>query len=167
MARMAETKLNFIRQQGFDGASADSCGLQYPALMFQPRLIGVLVVAGVVAQAPAVFLTLAAALWCSALMPTLNPFEWLYNHLVAARRGRPMLTAAPAPRRFAQGMAATLTSLIGLALLAGWHTLAWVFEAILLLALGALIFGGFCFGSYVFHLLAGNRTFANRTLPWS
>jgi hypothetical protein len=36
----------------------------------------------------------------------------------------------------------------------------------LLVALGALIFGAFCLGSYVFHLLTGNGEFAKRTLPW-
>ncbi len=30
----------------------------------------------------------------------------------------------------------------------------------------ALIFGKFCLGSYVFHLLRGEAAFANRTLPW-
>jgi len=64
-------------------------------------------------------------------------------------------------------MAATFMLMIGVALLAGWNTLAWILEAILLVALGALIFGAFCLGSYVFHLLSGNGAFARRTLPWS
>ena len=38
----------------------------------------------------------------------------------------------------------------------GWTTVAWIMEAILLTALSALIFGGFCLGSYLFHLLKGN-----------
>jgi hypothetical protein len=56
---------------------------------------------------------------------------------------------------------------IGASLLAGWTTLAWVVEALLLVALGALIFGRFCLGSFIFHLLTGNRAFAVRTLPWA
>jgi hypothetical protein len=56
--------------------------------------------------------------------------------------------------------------LIGLSLLAGLHTLAWVLEAFMLVAIGALIFGRFCMGSFVFHLLTGNGEFARRTLPW-
>src|SRR5688572_30376239 len=104
---MPEAKVNFIKQQGFEGASARMCDLQYPALMFQPRAIGVLVLAGVLLQASPLFLTLSAVLWWSAFMPKLNPFDKLYNSLVAAREGRPALTAAPGPRRFAQGMAAT------------------------------------------------------------
>jgi hypothetical protein len=100
-------------------------------------------------------------------VPKLTPFDRLYNSLVAARKGRPALTAAPGPRRFAQGMAATFMLLIGVSLLAGWNTLAWILEAILLVALGALIFGAFCLGSYVFHLLIGHGEFVKRTLPWS
>jgi hypothetical protein len=42
-------------------------------------------------------------------------------------------------------------ALIGVSLLAGWDTLAWVLETLLLVALSALIFGTFCLGSYVFH----------------
>jgi hypothetical protein len=34
-------------------------------------------------------------------------------------------------------------------------------------ALGALVLGRFCLGSYLYHVLRGETTFANRTLPWS
>ncbi len=164
---MSEARVNFVRQQGFKEASGSTCGFEYPALMFQPRVIGVLVLAAVLLQSPTLFLVLSAVLWLSALIPTLNPFDWLYNNLVAARKSLPPATVAPAPRRFAQGMAATFMLLIGVSLLAGWNLLAWVLEAFLLAALGALIFGAFCFGSYVFHLITGNGEFARRTLPWS
>jgi Domain of unknown function (DUF4395) len=164
---MSDVQVNFIKQQGFPDASARTCHVQYPALMFQPRVIGVLVLAGVLRQSSTLFLILSAVLWWSALMPGLNPFDRLYNSLIAARKGIPALTAAPGPRRFAQGMAATLMLLIGVSLLAGWNTFAWVVEALLLVALGALIFGAFCLGSYVFHLATGNGEFAKRTLPWA
>ena len=163
---MSEAQINFMKQQGFEDASSRTCDFQYPALMFQPRVIGVLVLAGVLLQAPPLFLTLSALLWWSALMPKLNPFDRLYNRFVAVRKGSPILTAAPGPRRFAQGLAATFTLLIGVSLLAGWDTLAWVHEALLLLALGALIFGAFCLAAFLFHLLTGNSEFAKRTLPW-
>jgi hypothetical protein len=45
--------------------------------------------------------------------------------------------------------------------------LAYTFEGLLLAALGALIVGRFCLGSYLFLLLTGQSGFANRTLPWS
>jgi len=164
---MSQTQINFIKQQGFEDASVRTCDLQYPALMFQPRLIGVLVLAGVLLQSAPLFFTLSAVLWWNALMPRLNPFDRLYNRLVASRKGLPPLTAAPAPRRFSQGMAATFMLLIGVFLRAGWNTLAWVFEALLLVALGALIFGAFCMGSFVFHFVTGNSDYAKRTLPWA
>ena len=163
---MSEARVNFIKQQGFDEASPRTCDIQYPALMLQPRVIGVLMLAGVLLQSSTLFLTLSAVLWLSALVPRLNPFDRLYNSLVAARPGRPALTMAPRPRRFAQGMAATFMLLIGVSLLAGWDVLAWVLEALLIAAIGALIFGGFCLGSYVFHVVTGNGAFAKRTLPW-
>ena len=163
---MSEARINFIRQQGFEGTDDRSCDSQFSALMFQPRVVGVLVLTGVLLQASPLFLMLSAVLWWSALMPTQNPFDRLYTSLVAARKGVPGLTPAPAPRRFAQGMGATFLLLIGLSLLAGLNTLAWVLEAFMVVAIGALIFGGFCMGSFVFHLLTGNGEFARRTLPW-
>jgi hypothetical protein len=164
---MSQTQINFVKQQGFEDANARTCDVQYPALMFQPRLVGVLVVAGVLLQASPLFLTLSALLWWSVLVPGLNPFDRLYNSLVAARTGRPALSPAPAPRRFAQGLAAAFMLLIGVSLRFGWYTLAWVLEAVLLVALGALIFGSFCLGSFVFHLVTGNSEYAKRTLPWT
>jgi hypothetical protein len=161
----SNARVNFVKQQGFRDASPQTCGAQYPALMFQPRVVGAAVLAGLLLQAAPVFLVVTALLWWSAAVPSLNPFDWLYNRLVA-RPGRALLTPAPGPRRFAQAMAGTFTILIAVSLITGWHRLAWVLEAVLLAALGALIFGGFCLGSYVFHLLTGNSEFARRTLPW-
>ena len=64
---MSDPHGNFIRQQGFKDTSARTCDVQYPALMFQPRVIGVLVLAGVLLQASTLFLTLSVVLWWSAL----------------------------------------------------------------------------------------------------
>lgn len=41
-------KVNFVRQQGFRNDDAPACEGWYSALMFQPRLIGVLVAVGLV-----------------------------------------------------------------------------------------------------------------------
>jgi Domain of unknown function (DUF4395) len=164
---MSEAHINFIKQQGFEDAGARTCDVQYPALMFQPRVIGVLVLAGVLLQSAVLFLTLSAVLWWSALVPNLNPFDKVYNGLVATRRGLPRLTAAPGPRRFAQALAATLSLLIAVSVFRGWNGVAWLVEGLFLVALVALIFGAFCFGSYVFHLITGNSTYARRTMPSS
>ena len=55
---------------------------------------------------------------------------------------------------------------IGLALFFGSNTVAWALEGLLLAALGALIFGRFCIGSYLYYMFTGEMRFANRTLPW-
>jgi hypothetical protein len=164
---MTQIQLNFVKQQGFGDATARTCDVQYPGLMFQPRVIGVLLLVGVLLQAPWLFLAVSAVLWWNVAVPALNPFDRLYGALVGARAGHPPLPPAPPPRRFAQGMAATFTLIIGASLLAGWSPLAWVLEAMLLVAVGALVFGQFCLGSYVYHLVTGHGDFARRTLPWS
>ena len=164
---MSEAEVNFVKQQGLEDASPLTCDFQYPALMLQPRATLVLVLLGVLFQAAPLFLALSAVLWWNTLVPALNPFDRLYNAVIAARRGLPPLLAARAPRRFAQGMAATFMLAIGASLLAGLATLAWALEALLLVALGALVFGRFCLGSFIFHLLTGNGAFARRTMPWS
>lgn len=160
-------ELNFIRQQGFREASAESCAYQFPALMWQPRIIGVLVLAGVLVQSWVYFLVLWVLLWWNAALPRLNPFDILYNVLVARPRSLPSPGPAPSPRRFAQLMAGGFMLAIGAALWSGSRGIAWSLEAVLLAALGALILGRFCLGSYVFHLVTGQGSFANRTLPWS
>jgi hypothetical protein len=161
------SQVNFIRQQGFQGAGASECESRFPGLMFQPRIVGLVVAIAIIFQAAYLFLALAAVLWWSALVPARNPFEALYNALIARPRNLPPLQAAPAPRRFAQGMAGTFALAIGLSLLAGLRPLAWTLEVLLVIALAALLFGRLCVGSYLFHILTRNRAFANRTLPWS
>ena len=161
----SEGERNFILGQGLEPVP-ETCHLQYSALLFQPRLVGLAVLLGVVLQEPAVFFALAALLWWSALLPRLNPFEALYKAF-GSRPGRAALSPAPPPRRFAQGMAGTFALAIGIALTTGWRTTAFVLEGLLLAAIAALAFGGFCLGSFVFHLLRGRANFAMRTLPWA
>lgn len=159
--------INFVRQQGFEDAAPSSCGLQYGGLVFQPRIVGLVVAVAIVLQAWYLFLLLGALLWWNALEPEANPFDVLYNLLVARPRGRPALEPAPPPRRFSQGMAGTFMLVIGLSWLAGLHMLAYVFEALVVLAFGAILFAKFCLGSFVYYLLRGRGEFARRTLPWS
>ncbi len=96
-------------------------------------------------------------------MPRWNPFDAIYNRIIAMPRNRPPLTAAPAPRRFAQGLAGTLFAGAGLALMAELTLLAWAIEAMLAVALIALVVGRFCLGSYLYLLVHGDTVFANRT----
>ena len=160
-------KLNFVEQQGFKKASIPTCQVQYAALMFQPRLLGIFVLAGLIFQSWIIFLPLSIILWWNVLVPALNPFDAIYNSFIAGPKELQRLTPAPGPRRFAQGMAATFMLCIGLFLLLKWRILAWIFESLLVVALTALIFGKFCLGSYIFHLVKGDTAFANRTLPWA
>jgi hypothetical protein len=159
-------KQNFIRQQGFEDPQSEGCTLQFSALLFQPRLVGLWAFLGVVFQSPVVFLALGATLWWSALAPAWNPFEQIYNATFGSRPGALRLGQDPSPRRFAQGMAATFSLGIGTLLWLQQRLAAYALEAVFLLAIGALVFGGFCLGSFVFHLINGRRAFAKRTLPW-
>lgn len=164
---IATAQRNFILQQGLPEPSPASCPLQHSALLFQPRLVGVALLVAVILKSPAIFLALAGVLWWNALFPRWNPFDALYNRIVAARSDRIALSPSPGPRRFAQGLAGTFAFAIGVSLILGWHVTAIVLEVLLLLAVGALVFGSFCFGSFVFHLLLGRLAFAKRTLPWA
>ncbi len=118
-------KVNFVRQQGFPEASAETCSYQYPALMWQPRVIGILVLIGLYFQAWPYFLVLSAILWWNVALPALNPFDAVYNLLVTRPRQRPPLSPAHAPRRFAQAIAASFMLGIGLALRFEQTYLAW------------------------------------------
>ena len=160
-------ELNFVRQQGFRDADSEACGRRYPALMWQPRVVGVLVLVSIALQSWRGFAALGVILWWSALVPGLNPFDASYRLLVAWRKGTPRPAAAPGPRRFAQGMAGTFMLFIAACLAAGWNLLGWGVEALLVTALAALIFGRFCLGSYLFLQLTGQGRFANETLPWA
>ena len=156
-----------MKQQGFVEEADSVCGMHFSGLYFQPRIMGPLVVVAIVLQSPIFFFVLSAVLWWNVAFPRWNPFEMFYNRVIAAPRGKSLLAPAPAPRSFAQGMAAAFTLLAGTALLAGWMTAAWILEAFLVIAFAALLFGKFCLGAYVYHLLRGKIAFANSTLPWA
>jgi len=148
---MRESELRFIREQGFSDPHPDR--QLYVALMLQPRLVGVLVVLGIVLQSAWLFLTVSAMLAWSALVPALNPFDAIYNHVVAYRRGREPLGVAPAPRRFAAGLAGTHALVIGLAMLAGATRTAWLAQGLLMAAVAAVVFARACAGSRLYFVL--------------
>jgi hypothetical protein len=157
--------LNFVRAQGFETTIA-ACEYQYPALMWQPRMIGLLVVLGILLESGWYFIGLAAVLAWNVLVPRFNPFDAIYDHFVLKRIGHAPVSPAPAPRRFSQAVASMFMVGIGLAMLSERATLAWTLQVILLFFLAALIFGRFCVGSYLYYHLVGKRVFANKTLPW-
>lgn len=161
-----DAKRNFILQQGLCEPAAVTCPLQYSALLFQPRTVGLWVLVATIFQAPPLFFALAAVLWWSALVPSLNPFDAVYNRTLA-RRTSTTLTPAPTARRFAQFLAGAFALAIGVSLARGWRVAAFVLEGFFIVAIGALVLGGFCLGSFVFHLLSGRAGFARRTLPWA
>jgi hypothetical protein len=161
------TVRNFMKQQGFVEEADSVCDMHFSGLYFQPRIMGPLVVVAIVLQSPVFFFVLSAALWWNVAFRKWNPFEIFYNRVIAGPRGKTLLAPAPAPRAFAQGMAAAFLLLAGAALLAGWMIAARVLEAFLVIAFGALLFGKFCLGAYVYHLLRGEIAFANSTLPWA
>src|SRR4051812_47875703 len=105
-ALMSEKQINFIRQQGFDTPAPGTCAVQYRALQFQPSVIGVIVLAGVILRSPLLFAALSAVLWWNAVLPKRNPFDAVYNRVIAARTGRPGPGPPPPPRRLAPGPAA-------------------------------------------------------------
>jgi uncharacterized protein DUF4395 len=150
---MRESQIRFIRQLGFPAAAA-SQGL-YTALMFQPRAIGGLVAIGVFSQSAGVFLALSAVLVWSTLVPTRNPFDAFYSRFVARPRGLPSFGVAPAPRLFAQAVAAAATFATGAALVLGATKAAWVLEALMAMSLVAVLFKDFCGPACLYHRVRG------------
>jgi hypothetical protein len=159
-------KHNFILQQGLSDAPRETCSAQFTALHFQPRMVASLVLLGVILQSPALFLMLSALLWWSAILPKWNPFDMIHNRIFGVRAGTVLLGPAPAPRRFAQGMAGTFSLVIGTLLLLKWRSAAFFFQALFLSAIAALVLGRFCLGSFIYHVLHGRASFAMHTLPW-
>ena len=159
---MRKSKLEFICEQGFPAGAADD--RLYSALMLQPRIVGGVVALGILLQRPEIFLTLSAMLWWSTLVPTRSIFDAIYNYAVASPRNLPTLGVAPAPRRFAQGMAGSVALAIGSALLVGATVTAWFLEGVLAVAVVKAVFGNSCFGAYVYHVL--RRQFSGaRSVP--
>ncbi len=164
---MNDSEKNFILQQGLGEPQPQATHHRFSALLFQPRIVGLVVLTGLLSQSATVFLGLSAVLWWSALLPSFNPFDALYNLLFSSRPGHVRLEPAPAPRRFAQGMAGTFALAIGMLLRMSWFTAAYILEVFLVAAILALVVGRFCLGSFIYHLLRGNAEFAMKTLPWA
>jgi hypothetical protein len=154
---MRQSEIQFIRSQGFNTVHPDH--RLYVALMFQPRTIAGIVALGLVLQSAWLFLGLSAMLWLGTVFPTRNLFDAAYNHL-ACPRGLPRLGVAPAPRRFAQAMAASVALAIGSALLAGTTVTAWIFQGIFTIALVAVVLGRVCGPANLYLRLTGSADLA-------
>ena len=159
--------LNFIRQQGFPDATPQDCGVRFRALMWQPRVILVLAVLGLLFETGWYWVGLGAVMAWGALLPRYNLFDRVYNALVAAPRGTPRVPPAPGPRRLSAALAGAFSLGIGIAMLGGHAQLAWTLTGFLFIAIAALVFARFCLGSYLFHVMTGNAGYAHRTMPWS
>jgi hypothetical protein len=166
-------KRNFILQQGLCEPVAGTCPIQYSALLFQRRLIGIWLAIATILQAQLMFFALAAVLWWSALVPRFNIFDALYNWILARSRGT-SLTPAPAPRRFAQFLAGTFALAIGISLVLGWRTTALVLEGFFIAAVGLLVFGGvlsrfFCLScpAWAHRLCQANSSLGYGCLTWA
>ncbi len=158
---------NFLLLQGFAADEPTSCSSRYGALQFQPRVVGVIFFVGILTQWWWLFLLLSAALWVGVARPERNLFEALYRKTLGKRPGAEAIPPTPTPRRFAQGMAATFALLISLCLFFRRPLWAYLLEMMMAVALGLLLFAGFCAGAYVYYMFRGQAEHAKKYLPWS
>jgi hypothetical protein len=155
---MLDSELRFIRQLGFTTPSPDH--QLYEALMLQPRIVGSVVVIGILLQSAWPFLALSAVMLWATFLPTQHLFDGFYNRVVARPRGLPRLGIAPAPRRFAQGMAATFALLVGAALLADATYIAWALQAFFITGVSTVVFGRVCPPAELYQRLERRRAVA-------
>ena len=161
------TEGRFMQQQGFPGEAPQELLSHFHALRFQPWIVGPLMLTATFLQSPVLFFCLAAVLVWNVIFPQWNPFERLFDDLIGKRRAMSPLAPAPAPRRFAQGMAAAFMLGAGLGISWHWMAVTYACEALLVVAFAALLGGRFCLGAYIYQVLRGRAAFANATCPWS
>jgi hypothetical protein len=96
---------------------------------------------------------LALGFWARlATGPTLSPFGQIATRVIAPRLGTPRYVSGP-PKRFAQGMGATMSTLAAVLALSGDHTAATVVLVLLLAAATLESVFAYCLGCKVFGLL--------------
>ena len=117
---------------------------------------GVVALTGVVALATGahwLLIPLAYGFWARMLTgPKLSPLAQLATKVVAPRLGRPKEVAGP-PKRFAQAMGATMTTLGVIALALGWTTVTTVLLALLVAAATLESVFAICVGCQIFGAL--------------
>ncbi len=164
---MSSTDYKFLQQQGFSRFSENDANYRVLSLQFQPTIVGSLVFIATIFQGWQLFLAISAVLWINVLIPKANPFETFYNRFLIREKDKPRIQSAPGPRRFAQGMAAVFSLGAAISIIMSWNIAAYIFEGFLVIAFSALLFLKFCLGSYLYHLIKGEKDFANATCPWS
>ena len=85
--------------------------------------------------------------------PTLSPLGSLVTRVVRPRLSWAVREAPGPPKRFAQGIGATLSTGALLAVVAGAGTVADVLVAAILVAASLEAFAGFCLGCWLFRIL--------------
>jgi hypothetical protein len=157
------SRRDFIVQQGLSDPHPGSPEALYSALQFQPRLIGLLALAGAVSGSADIFLALGVVLWWNVAKPRWNPFDMVYNRLFARRDGVCLMPARP-PRLFAQAIAGSLSLSIAALLATGNPAGALLLEGTFILAVAGVVFGRFCFGTFLYHALNRRGLIPNRTM---
>jgi hypothetical protein len=145
------SRVGFIGQQGFttEGCAHDL----YSALMFQPRVIVGVILSGVVLQSAWVFLALSTVLLWSALVPSHNPFDAIFNYMMADPMRLAAMPPAPPPRRFSQAMAGTFAMSIAITILTGASRASWLFEGVFVAASMSVVVRRVCVPARVYRLL--------------
>jgi hypothetical protein len=165
MNRSKEYK--FMQQQGFEVGDEESTKRHFKSLLFQPTIVGSLILLAVLFQIAPLFLGIGVVLWFNALFPQANPFERLYDATIGKINNYPVLPPAPPPRRFMQGMAGTLMLLASFFIYQNLRVPAYITQGFIVIAFSLLLFGKFCVGAYLYHIFTGKSSFANSTCPWS
>jgi Domain of unknown function (DUF4395) len=115
--------------------------------------VAIVALVALVASAEWLLVPLALGFWARVLTgPKLSPLALLATRVVAPRLGPPKEVSGP-PKRFAQGMGATITTAGSVLWLLGFDTAADVLLAALLFAATLESVFAYCLGCQIFGLL--------------
>jgi uncharacterized protein DUF4395 len=115
--------------------------------------VAIVALVALLASAQWLLVPLALGFWARVLTgPRFSPFALLATRVIAPRLGPPKEVAG-APKRFAQGMGAAITTLGSLAWLVGLGTVADVLLAMLVAAATLESVFAYCLGCQIFGLL--------------
>ncbi|ACV10074.1 DUF4395 domain-containing protein [Jonesia denitrificans] len=81
--------------------------------------------------------------------PRLSVLGFVAQRVIAPRLGEPIAVPGP-PKRFAQGIGATVSVGAVVLLAVGWDTAAWVLLTVLVVAASLEAFAGLCIGCWLF-----------------